>query len=139
MAAVRRKLVAVGDGACGASLNHPLHIRELYFNSALTFPGITSLLNVFIRGEFQPIFMPTILENYVAEVRVDGREVELAIWDTAGQEEYERLRPLVYPGSHVILICYSIDCPDSLENVPIKVSIVQMMRLLKLPNLTLFI
>ena len=76
------------------------------------------------------MFMPTVLENYVAEVRVDGREVELAIWDTAGQEEYERLRPLAYPGSHVILICYSIDCPDSLENVPIKVSIVQLMRLL---------
>ena len=130
MAAVKRKLVAVGDGYCGASLNRPLHIRELYFNSALTFPGRSSLLNVFISGEFPTMLTQTILEGYVAEVRVDGRAVELAIWDTAGQEEYDRLRPLAYSGTHVILICYSIDDSVSLENVPFKVPIVQMMRLL---------
>jgi len=82
------------------------------------------------------MFTPTVLENDVVEVRLDGREVELATWDTASQEEYERLRPLTYPGSHVILICYSIDCPDSLENVPDKVSIAHSMRR---PKLTQFI
>jgi len=46
--------------------------------------------------------------------------VELALWDTAGQEDYDRLRPLSYPDSHVILICFSIDSPDSLDNVQEK-------------------
>lgn len=69
------------------------------------------------------MFIPTVLENYVVDVRLDGGEVELALWDTAGQEEYDRLRPLTYHASHVILVCYSIDCEDSLENVEIKVSI----------------
>jgi len=46
----------------------------------------------------------------------------LALWDTAGQEDYDRLRPLSYPDSHVILICFSIDSPDSLDNVQEKVS-----------------
>jgi Ras homolog gene family, member A len=46
--------------------------------------------------------------------------VELALWDTAGQEDYDRLRPLSYPDSHVILICFAIDSPDSLDNVQEK-------------------
>jgi len=46
--------------------------------------------------------------------------VQLALWDTAGQEEYERLRPLSYSKSHVILIAFAIDTPDSLDNVAAK-------------------
>lgn len=51
---------------------------------------------------------------------MDGKHVELALWDTAGQEDYDRLRPLSYPDSHVILICFAIDSPDSLDNVQEK-------------------
>ena len=65
--------------------------------------------------------MPTVFENYVADVEVDGKHVELALWDTAGQEDYDRLRPLSYPDSHVILICFAVDSPDSLDNVQEKV------------------
>jgi len=54
-------------------------------------------------------------------VNYDGKKVELALWDTAGQEEYDRLRPLSYPESHVILIVFSIDFPVSLANVEDKV------------------
>jgi len=42
------------------------------------------------------------------------------LWDTAGQEDYDRLRPLSYPDTDVILMCFSIDSPDSLENIPEK-------------------
>jgi len=97
-AAIRRKLVIVGDGACGK----------------------TSLLCVFAMGEFPKEYEPTIFENYVAEIRLDGKPVQLALWDTAGQEEYERLRPLSYSKAHVILIAFAIDTPDSLENVTVK-------------------
>lgn len=65
--------------------------------------------------------MPTVFENYVTDCRVDGRSVQLALWDTAGQEDYERLRPLAYSKAHVILIGFSMDTPDSLENVKNKV------------------
>lgn len=44
-------------------------------------------------------------------------QVELALWDTAGQEDYDRLRPLSYPDTDVILMCFSIDSPDSLGEV----------------------
>lgn len=47
--------------------------------------------------------------------------VELALWDTAGQEEYDRLRPLSYPETDLLLVCFAIDCPSSLDNVLEKV------------------
>jgi len=75
---------------------------------------------VFAIGEFPKEYQPTIFDNYVAEIRLDGKAVQLALWDTAGQEEYERLRPLSYSKSHVILIAFAIDTPDSLENVRTK-------------------
>ncbi|WP_411023650.1 GTP-binding protein, partial [Salmonella sp. s51228] len=53
-------------------------------------------------------------------VETVGQKVKLQIWDTAGQEEYDRLRPLSYPDTDVILLCYSVDNPDSLENISEK-------------------
>ncbi|KAJ7402250.1 hypothetical protein BTVI_88229 [Pitangus sulphuratus] len=92
MAAIRKKLVIVGDGACGK----------------------TCLLIVFSKDQFPEVYVPTVFENYIADIEVDGKQVELALWDTAGQEDYDRLRPLSYPDTDVILMCFSIDSPDSL-------------------------
>ncbi|XP_045191267.2 ras-like GTP-binding protein rhoA [Mercenaria mercenaria] len=95
MTSIRKKLVVVGDGACGK----------------------TCLLHVFSKGSFPDFYIPTVFETYVADIEVDGKEVELALWDTAGQDDYDRLRPLSYPDTDVILLCFSIDAPDSLENI----------------------
>jgi Rho family, other len=61
-----------------------------------------------------------VFESYVTDCRVDGKSVQLALWDTAGQEDYERLRPLAYAKAHVILIGFAVDSPDSFENVNAK-------------------
>jgi Rho family protein len=65
-------------------------------------------------------YVPTVFENYVTDCRVDGKSVQLALWDTAGQEDYERLRPLAYSQAHVLLIAFSISSPDSLQNITTK-------------------
>lgn len=62
-------------------------------------------------------------ENYVPLVRFEGKTIELALWDTAGQEEYDRLRPLSYPETDVILIGFAVDYPVSLANVQDKVCV----------------
>uniref|UniRef100_A0A8C6MB05 Ras homolog family member B n=1 Tax=Nothobranchius furzeri TaxID=105023 RepID=A0A8C6MB05_NOTFU len=98
MADIRRKLVVVGDGASGK----------------------TCLLIVFSKDEFPEVYVPTVFETYVADIEVDNKKVQLALWDTAGQEDYDRLRPLSYPDTDVILMCFSVDSPDSLENIPEK-------------------
>ena len=69
----------------------------------------------------EQIYIPTVFENYVADIEVNRKHVELALWDTAGQEDYQRLRPLSYPDSHVVLISFDIADPDSLNNVLEKV------------------
>ncbi|KAK0216517.1 probable Transforming protein RhoA [Armillaria ostoyae] len=92
---LKRKLVVVGDGGCGK----------------------TCLLIVYAENRFPEAYIPTVFENYVTQVHFEGKEIELALWDTAGQEEYDRLRPLSYPESNVILIVFSIDFPTSLGNV----------------------
>lgn len=96
--AVRRKLVIIGDGACGK----------------------TSLLYVFTLGKFPEEYHPTVFENYVTDCRVDGIKVSLTLWDTAGQEEYERLRPFSYSKADIILIGFTVDDPESLINARTK-------------------
>lgn len=68
-------------------------------------------------------YVPTVFENYITQTlhRSSGKSVELALWDTAGQEEYDRLRPLSYPETDLLFVCFAIDCPASLENVMDKV------------------
>lgn len=53
---------------------------------------------------------------------VDGKPISLGLWDTAGQEDYDRLRPLSYPQTDVFLVCFSIVSPPSFDNVLSKVS-----------------
>lgn len=90
------KIVVVGDGGCGK----------------------TCLLVSYSQGHFPEHYVPTIFENYVTSVvGPDNDLIELALWDTAGQEEYDRLRPLSYPDVDVLLVCYSIDAHASLQNV----------------------
>ncbi|MCJ1420985.1 Rho GTPase [Xylographa parallela] len=97
MPSFSKKFVVVGDGGCGK----------------------TCLLISYSQGYFPEKYVPTVFENYIAHKphRPSGKTVELALWDTAGQEEYDRLRPLSYPETDLLFVCFAIDCPNSLENV----------------------
>lgn len=61
-AQLRRKLVVVGDGGSGK----------------------TSVLFAYTKDSFLEKYVPTVFENHVARVDVDGRAMDLALWDTAG-------------------------------------------------------
>ncbi|CDH11270.1 probable GTP-binding protein RHO3 [Zygosaccharomyces bailii ISA1307] len=95
---IEKKIVILGDGACGK----------------------TSLLNVFTRGYFPKVYEPTVFENYIHDIFVDNRHITLSLWDTAGQEEFDRLRSLSYSDTDVIMLCFSVDSRDSLMNVQHK-------------------
>lgn len=119
---VKTKLVCVGDGGVGKTCllmvysgkPFPTVSHFAHADSSRTRPSDCSLLVL-------QDYRPTVFENYVCNKQVEGKLVELALWDTAGQEEYDRLRPLSYPDSHVVFICFAVDFPPSLENVEDKV------------------
>lgn len=65
--------------------------------------------------------MPTVFENYAADYQLDGQDFVVHFWDIAGQEDYDRLRPLSYPNTDAILIIFGIEKPASLNNVEAKI------------------
>lgn len=42
------------------------------------------------------------------DIFIDNTHVELSLWDTAGQEEFDRLRSLSYDNTHAIMLCFSV-------------------------------
>lgn len=68
-------------------------------------------------------YIPTVLEDPHKTVTHEqaGMVFEISLWDTVSDGHYDRLRPLSYPGADVLLICFSLDSPDSLQNVLEKV------------------
>jgi len=92
------KLVVVGDGAVGK----------------------TCLLISYANNKFPEDYIPTVFDNYVVNVTAGEKQIELGLWDTAGQEDYDRLRPLSYANASVFLICFSVTNPVSFENVQEK-------------------
>ncbi|CAH1238786.1 rho-related GTP-binding protein RhoN-like [Branchiostoma floridae] len=79
--------------------------------------GKTALLQVFAKDKFLEEYVPTVFENYKAGFEVEKQRVELSLWDTSGQTAYDNVRPLSYPDSNVILACFDIGTPESLDGV----------------------
>eukprot|EP00032_Breviata_anathema_P000145 JZ548279.1.p2 GENE.JZ548279.1~~JZ548279.1.p2 ORF type:complete len:198 (+),score=29.56 JZ548279.1:28-594(+) len=92
------KLVVVGDGAVGK----------------------TCLLISYANNKFPEAYVPTVFDNYVVDISTPDHVIHLGLWDTAGQEDYDRLRPLSYPGTDVFLLCFSLTGPNSYENALAK-------------------
>ena len=92
------KLVVIGDGAVGK----------------------TCLLISYANNRFPEDYIPTVFDNYVVNLTAGDQTIELGLWDTAGQEEYDRLRPLSYANANVFLVCFSVTNPVSFENVTSK-------------------
>jgi small GTP-binding protein len=96
--AIPIRVVAVGDGAVGK----------------------TCMLLVFKGDPYPDEYDPTIFESHHEMRTYGGRQYCLHLWDTAGQQEYDRLRPMSYAKCNVVLICFALNSPESLRNVTTK-------------------
>ncbi|XP_063040768.1 rho-related GTP-binding protein RhoN [Engraulis encrasicolus] len=91
----RCKIVVVGDTQCGK----------------------TALLHVFAKDCYPENYVPTVFENYTASFEIDKQRIELNMWDTSGSSYYDNVRPLAYPDSDAVLICFDISRPETLDSV----------------------
>merc|ERR1719251_661278 len=92
------KIVAVGDGTVGK----------------------TSLLNTFVTGEFPEDYVPTVFDNQMTNLEVNGKQIQVELWDTAGQEAFDRIRHLSYRDTDIFLIVFCVVNEESLGNVQHK-------------------
>ncbi|CAD8064750.1 unnamed protein product [Paramecium primaurelia] len=92
------KLVVIGDGTVGK----------------------TCALLTYTTGKFPEDYIPTIFENYSASITIDGKKVNLGLWDTAGQEDFKQIRPLSYPNTDVFLLFFAVNEQSSYINAQQK-------------------
>ncbi|XP_029312828.1 rho-related GTP-binding protein RhoN-like [Cottoperca gobio] len=92
---LRCKIVVVGDTECGK----------------------TTLLHVFAKDSYPENYVPTVFENYTASFEIEKQRIELNMWDTSGSTYYDNVRPLAYPDSDAVLICFDISRPETLDSV----------------------
>ena len=82
--------------------------------------GKTSLLKSYASHKFSQEHTPTVFDNYLVDVMVNGELCHLALFDTPSHENYDKLRPMSYSQANVILICYSVVKPSSFKSITEK-------------------
>ncbi|KAI6111136.1 GTP binding protein Cdc42 [Pisolithus sp. B1] len=82
--------------------------------------GKTSLLISYTTNKFPSEFVPEVFDNYAMTVMIGEEPYTIGLFDTAGQEDYDYLRPLSYPQTDAFLVCFSVTSPASFENVKEK-------------------
>ena len=98
MSDINVKITPVGDGATGK----------------------TSMLTSYTNKTVPEDHVATVFDNYSACVTVNGQQVTLNLADTAGQEDFEAIRALCYPNTHVYLCVFAVNDRTSFDNIPSK-------------------
>ncbi|CAD8212186.1 unnamed protein product [Paramecium pentaurelia] len=100
------------------SEQNPIPIKLIVLGDANV--GKVDILLSYIKDQISQDFIPKVFENYTITTVVDGKKINLSLWDTAGQETYNRLRILSYGQADVFLIVFSIIDEQSFQNAVTK-------------------
>ncbi len=92
------KIVVVGDGEVGK----------------------TCMIYCYLQNTFPEQYMPTVFDAFKCFLEYENKQVELKVWDTAGQEDMNKIRPLAFPGCNCFLVCFSLVDRNSFKNAICK-------------------
>ena len=120
---IKIKSVVVGDGYVGKTCMIMRYLVNVLFSNILSCS--------YCQDSFPQDHIPTVFDNYIATLEIEQQPIKLAIWygnltlnnirDTAGQDDYERLRTLSYTLTDVFLVCFSLVDQESFKNALNKV------------------
>eukprot|EP00792_Barthelona_sp_PAP020_P004109 TRINITY_DN1891_c0_g2_i1.p1 TRINITY_DN1891_c0_g2~~TRINITY_DN1891_c0_g2_i1.p1 ORF type:complete len:207 (-),score=62.01 TRINITY_DN1891_c0_g2_i1:73-663(-) len=80
--------------------------------------GKTSILRNFISSTFTAHHVPTVGVDFkYHDFNLNGQDVKLQIWDTAGQKKYQTITTAFYHGAHGIVVAYDVTRASTFENV----------------------
>lgn len=81
--------------------------------------GKTSFLARAVTGEFQVNYVPTMVDAFTWTERSDKyqQDVHLGIYDTFGRSDYDRLRPLIYPQTDLMVFCFDVMSRSMFESM----------------------
>ncbi|CAD8117160.1 unnamed protein product [Paramecium sonneborni] len=80
----------------------------------------TRLLYSYVNGRPPQEYCHIVFDNHIIKFQINGEEYMVHLWDSAGQERYERLRELSYKDKDIFLICFSMACKFSFQNAILK-------------------
>ncbi|GFO25831.1 rho-related GTP-binding protein rhoe [Plakobranchus ocellatus] len=93
---VRSKIVVVGSCGCGK----------------------TALIHRYVQSKFLQTYTPTGFDTYNSQYSLsETYSIQMSIWDTSGDEGYDRVRPLSYKDADLVIICFAIDKMESMQEV----------------------
>ena len=79
--------------------------------------GKTCMLITYTTGKFPDEYIPTVFDNYEHPCYHNSQPVHLGLWDTAGGEDYPRLRPLSYPQTDVFTLLFDVTRPNEFDDI----------------------
>ena len=82
--------------------------------------GKTSLIKQYIKGEFKGDYKPTIgVDVYSKEIKFQGQEIQLnlGIWDIAGQKQFEMFRKNFFKGAQAALVVFDYIRPETFDSL----------------------
>ncbi|ETW07751.1 hypothetical protein H310_02193 [Aphanomyces invadans] len=81
--------------------------------------GKTSLTTRYAKGRFTDNYKKTIGVDFMERVlSIDGDDIHLMIWDTAGQEEFDTLTSRYYRGAGAVVYVFSTVDRESFDALP---------------------
>ncbi|ELP94719.1 Rho GTPase, putative [Entamoeba invadens IP1] len=82
--------------------------------------GKTCLLLTYTTNAFPETYVPTVFDNYTAPISIDGRSIQMNLWDTSGSDDLDEMRPVSYAGSDCFMICFAVSEEESFERIKTK-------------------